>query len=68
MIKRNLQGVLNAIAAGVTNGRLEGASTVIQGLKRTARGFRSRARFRNAIYFHPGGLDLCPASLAHSNS
>jgi len=68
MIKRNLQGILNAIAAGVTNARLEGINTVIQGLKRTARGFRSRPRFRNAIYFHLGGLDLYPDSLAHSKS
>jgi len=68
MIKRNLQGILNAIAAGVTNARLEGINTVIQGLKRTARGFCSRPRFRNAIYFHLGGLDLYPDSLAHSNS
>ena len=68
MIKRNLQGILNAIAAGVTNARLEGINTVIQGIKRTARGFRSRPRYRNAIYFHLGGLDLYPDSLAHSNS
>ena len=27
----------------------------------TARGFRNRKRFRNAIYFHLGGLDLYPA-------
>jgi hypothetical protein len=25
-------------------------------------GFRNRQRFRNAIYFHLGGLDLYPAS------
>jgi len=68
MIKRHIQGVLNAIASGVTNARLEGLNTVIQGLKRSARGFRNRDRFRNAIYFHLGGLDLYPAALTHSNS
>jgi transposase len=68
MIKRHLEGILNAIVAGVTNARLEGINTVIQGLKRSARGFRSRPRFRNAIYFHLGGLDLYPDSLTHSNS
>lgn len=67
-IKRNLQGIRNAIAAGVTNARLEGINTLTQGLKRTARGFRSRPRLRNAIYSHLGGLDLSPNSLAHSNS
>ena len=68
MIKRHLEGVLNAIAADITNARLEGINALIQGLKRSARGYRSRPRFRNAIYFHLGGLDLYPASLAHSNS
>lgn len=67
-MKRHLTGILNAIASGVTNARLEGINTVIQGLKRAARGFRNRQRFRNAIYFHLGGLDLYPASLTHSNS
>jgi len=68
MIKRHLEGILNAIVAAVTNARLEGINTVIQGLKRSARGFRSRPRFRNAILFHLGGLDLYPAAVFHSNS
>ena len=68
MIKRHLEGILNAIAAAVTNARLEGLNTLIQGLKRSARGFRSRPRFRNAILFHLGGLDLYPASAFHSDS
>lgn len=68
MIKRHLEGILNAIVAAVTNARLEGLNTMIQGLKRSARGFRNRERFRNAIYFHLGGLDLYPAGLTHSDS
>lgn len=68
MIKRHLEGILNAIVAAVTNARLEGINTMIQGLKRSARGFRNRDRFRNAIYFHLGGLDLYPAGLIHSDS
>ena len=67
-IKNHLAGVLNAIEMGVTNARLEGINTVIQGLKRAARGFRNRDRFRNAIYFHLGGLDLYPEAFAHSSS
>lgn len=67
-MKRHLTGILNAIALGVTNARLEGINTVIQGLKRSARGFRNRARFRNAIYFHLGGLKLYPDAIAHSDS
>ncbi len=67
-IKNHLTGILNAIELGITNARLEGINTVIQGLKRAARGFRNRERFRNAIYFHLGGLDLYPESFAHTSS
>ena len=68
MIKNHLDGVLNAIVSGVTNARLEGLNTMIQWLKRSARGFRNRDRFRAAIYFHLGGLDLYPDSFTHTNS
>jgi transposase len=61
MIKRHYQGVLNAAVSGVTNAVAEGFNAKIQWIKRTACGFRNRERFRNAIYFHLGGLDLYPA-------
>jgi hypothetical protein len=38
----------------------EGSAEAGQWLKYKARGFRNRERFRNAIYFHLGGLDLYP--------
>lgn len=63
MIKTHLEGVLNAIERGVTNARLEGINSIIQWLKKSARGYRNRDRFRTAIYFHLGGLDLQPDSL-----
>ena len=68
MIKNHLDGVLNAIVSGVTNARLEGLNNMIQWLKRSARGFRSRDRFRAAIYFHLGGLYLYPDSATHTDS
>ncbi len=68
MIKNHLTGILNAIVSGVTNARIEGLNTKIQWLKRSARGFRSRDRFRRSIYFHLGGLDLYPEIPTHSNS
>jgi len=34
--------------------------TVIQWVKKTARGFRNPEHFKIAIYFHCGGLDLYP--------
>ncbi len=46
-----------------TNARAEGLNSVVQWMKDTARGYRSRERFRNAIYFHLGGLDLYPAGV-----
>ena len=58
--KRHLQGIVNAIVHGVTNARAEGLNSIIQWLKYSARGYRNRERFRNAIYFHLGGLDLYP--------
>lgn len=63
MVKRHLEGILNAVTLGVTNAHAEGINATIQRIKFTARGFRNRERFRNAIYFHLGGLDLYPASL-----
>ena len=63
MIKANLDGVLNAVERRVINARLEGINSVIQSLKKTACGYRNRDRFRTAIYFRLGGLDLYPDSL-----
>lgn len=63
MVKRHLEGILNAVTLRITNARAEGLNATIQRIKFTARGFRNRERFRNAIYFHLGGLDLYPASL-----
>ncbi len=59
-LKYYLWGILNAMKHRVTNAMSEGINTKIQYLKRAARGYRNRDRFRNAIYFHLGGLDLYP--------
>jgi transposase len=63
LLKAHLDGILNAVISGVTNAGAESINAIIQWVKYTARGFRNRERFRNAIYFHLGGLDLYPASL-----
>lgn len=60
MLRRHLKGVLNAVLTGVTNAMSEGLNSRIQWIKKQACGFRNRERFRNAIYFHLGGLDLYP--------
>jgi transposase len=59
-VRKYLWGILNAILARATNALGEGMNSRIQTLKRRACGYRNRARFRNAIYFHLGGLNLYP--------
>jgi transposase len=60
MVKTHLDGIVTAVVQGITNARSESVNAKIQWLKYTTRGFRNRERFRNAIYFHLGGLDLYP--------
>lgn len=62
-IKRHLWGIINAIVLDIHNGHAESMNSRIQRIKRRACGFRSRERFRNAIYFHLGGLELYPAGV-----
>ena len=66
MLERHLEGILNAIVLRATNGLAEGINSRIQRIKRVACGFRNRERFRRAILFHLGGLDLYPASVKRS--
>ena len=69
MIKRHWDGVIDAVVTNVTNARSEATNAKIQWIKRQACGYRNRERFRNAIYFHLGGLDLYPdAMAAHTKS
>jgi transposase len=60
MLKRHLQGILNYARYRITNAVSEAINAKIQWVKYTARGFRNRDRFRMAIYFHCGALDLYP--------
>jgi transposase len=60
MIRRHFDGVLNAVVTNVTNAVSEGLNSRIQALKHSACGYRSIERFKLAIYFHLGGLDLYP--------
>ena len=59
-VRRHFGGVMNAILSGITNATAEAINSRIQWLKKQAEGFRSRERFRQAIYFHLSGLDLYP--------
>jgi len=68
-LREHLWGIINAIVLGVTNAHLEAVNAKIQKLKKRACGYRNRARFREAILFHCGGLDLYPQlATAHTKS
>lgn len=60
MIKNHWAGVINAATSDITNAMSESVNSHIQRIKKRACGFRSRTRFREAILFHLGGLDLYP--------
>ena len=62
-IRNYFWGILNAIRLQVTNGILETKNNRIQQIKRMAYGFRNRERFRNAILFHLGKLNLFPSTI-----
>ena len=60
MIRNHWDGVINAANSDTTNAMSESVNSHIQRIKKRACGFRSRTRFREAILFHLGGLDLSP--------
>ena len=62
MIKRHWANIRTYFTHRITNAGAESINARIQAAKRRAYGFRSRERFRIAIYFHCGGLDIYPAS------
>jgi transposase len=61
-INDHLWGIVNAIVLDRTNAIAESINSRIQKIKARACGYRNTTRFRNAIYFHCGKLDLYPDS------
>lgn len=59
-IRKYLWGILNAIKLKANNSMLEAKNSKIQRIKKIACGFRNRERFKMAILFHLGGLDMMP--------
>ena len=60
MVRRYFWGILNAIRFKVNNSMLEAKNACIQRIKKIACGFRNKNRFKTAILFQLGGLDLQP--------
>lgn len=61
MLKRRFANIVTYLKHRVTNAGSESINAKIQWVKYTARGFRNKQNFVNAILFHCGGLELAPA-------
>jgi transposase len=61
MLKRRFENIITYLRHRITNAASESLNAKIQWIKYTARGFRNKQNFINAIYFHCGGLDLAPS-------
>lgn len=59
-LKKHWDQIENYFRHRVTNAGTEAINTQIQQVKGRSRGFRNRERFKMAILFHCGGLDLYP--------
>lgn len=62
--RRHLDGIINAVVLKKTNATAESVNSRIQRLKYRACGYRNRQRFRTAIMFHCGKLNLYPRPAA----
>lgn len=60
IMERRLENILTYLTHHITNAVSEGLNATIQWIKYSSRGFRNRERFKRAILFHCGGLDLEP--------
>ena len=61
-LKDHLYGILNYVEYRITNATVEGLNSKIETMWKSACGFRNKKRFRTAILFHLGGLDLFPST------
>ena len=59
-LKSHLDNIVTYARHRITNALAEGMNAKIERVKRMACGFRNRAHYRIAIFFHCGGLDLFP--------
>lgn len=60
MLENHIEGLLGYCKHPITNAGAEGFNSKIQTVKSNARGFRSFKKFRIAILFYCGKLDLIP--------
>jgi len=67
-VEKHLDGIINAIVLKATNALGESMNVKIQKIKAQACVDRNRARFRNAIMFNLGGLDLYPQTASNQTN
>ncbi|MBM3814497.1 MAG: ISL3 family transposase [Acidimicrobiia bacterium] len=60
MLHRRFENIVTYLKHRLTNAASESINAKVQWVKYTARGFRNKQNFVDAIYFHCGGLDLTP--------
>jgi transposase len=59
-LKAHINNIVTYARHRITNALGESLNSKIEKVKRLACGFRNRAHYKAAIYFHCGGLDLYP--------
>lgn len=62
-VKSHLSGILAYFIHPITNALSEGINSIIQDIRKRARGYPNPDHFRIAILFRCGGLDLYPKAL-----
>lgn len=65
-IARHLPNVLTYFKHRITNAKAEGLNSKIATIQKRACGYRNPERFKIAVYFHCGGLDLWPSRYTHA--
>ena len=65
-VRENREGILSYFGSRPANAYLEGANSLIQSIKRAARGFRNVEYFTTAIFLRLGGLSFDALACAQS--
>ena len=65
-VRENREGILGYFGSRLTNAYLEGANSLIQSIKKAARGFRNVEYFTTAIFLRLGGLSFDALACAQS--
>ena len=65
-VRENREGIPGYFGSRLTNAYLEGANSLIQSIKKAARGFRNVEYFTTAIFLRLGGLSFDALACAQS--